>query len=181
MTKNEIKGLLNMVNAAYPSFMRNMTDDERKTQLILWYMMLRNDSAEIVESVIKRYIATNKYPPSVSDIRDGIRQQTMPSVDYLLSQLKDASKQARIVVQEIDGTYIRVDEAKEIFNKMPRELQKYVRDEIGLRNWITAYKANRVEEEKRFAERIIEIQRELDLEQMELGGKYDLRRIESQA
>lgn len=73
MNKQDTENVLNIVNVAYPQYLKHMTPIERKTQLSVWYDLLRNYAKEDVVVAVRKHIEINKYPPSIADIREKLK------------------------------------------------------------------------------------------------------------
>jgi hypothetical protein len=65
MTKHEIALMLGYFKTAYC----NLFDDKSANATIeLWYDMFCDEDATLVKTVMKKHVATNKYPPSISEL-----------------------------------------------------------------------------------------------------------------
>ena len=165
MEKEQIIGLLNTVNVAYPQFTRNMTQEERKAQLILWYEMFRYDDARVVGEAIRRHILLEKFPPSIAEIRTNIREQTLPSPSELYDTLLDKGKKSiRDELVAIEGDTYKVKSLKtEAFDELPAELKEYVKTPDGLRNWYRDWKFDHETARNKFLREIQRSREEMEI------------------
>lgn len=72
MTKKEALQILAILKAAYPSSYNGMTKEEATGTVAVWCMQFANMPAEIVMMAIHKLIATNKFPPSISEVKSKI-------------------------------------------------------------------------------------------------------------
>lgn len=79
MNKLEVLNLLNRIKAAYDRF--EITQD----RIELWCEFLANHDTEKVNTCLNRYIATEKFPPTISDVTNGgdTRKYVDNTPDYL--------------------------------------------------------------------------------------------------
>lgn len=68
MNRKEIVQAMAIVKAAYPSFYK--TADDIKSAVSLWEMMFADDDNSLVLASVKSHITTNKFPPTIADIRE---------------------------------------------------------------------------------------------------------------
>ena len=71
MTKEEWKVLVKAMKSAYPN--QNFIPDE--WSLELWYKMLSDIPYEALNLAIQRHISTNRYPPTIADLRGCMVQE----------------------------------------------------------------------------------------------------------
>lgn len=72
MTKKEALQILAILKAAYPASYNGMTKEEATGTVAVWCMQFENMPAEIVMMAIHKLIATNKFPPSISEVKGKI-------------------------------------------------------------------------------------------------------------
>ena len=72
MTKKEALQILAILKAAYPASYNGMTKEEATGTVAVWCMQFADIPAEIVMMAIHKLIATNKFPPSISEVKDKI-------------------------------------------------------------------------------------------------------------
>ncbi|MFR1698771.1 MAG: replicative helicase loader/inhibitor [Anaerovoracaceae bacterium] len=66
MTKQEFMKIANAMRTYFPRF----EILPNKEALELWYMELKDIEYEIAVTALRRYVATNKFPPSIAEIRE---------------------------------------------------------------------------------------------------------------
>lgn len=72
MTKKEALQILAILKAAYPSSYHNMTKEEAQGTVAVWCMQFAEMPVDIVLMAVHKLIATNKFPPSVAEVKDKI-------------------------------------------------------------------------------------------------------------
>lgn len=77
MNKAQTAVLLHIIQTAYPSFGGSASSEDIAS---LWCEMLTDVGLEVASAAVKRHIQTNRFPPTVADIRTIITDMTMPSV-----------------------------------------------------------------------------------------------------
>lgn len=176
MTKDEIKGLMNFLNAAYPSKVRAMTDDERKAQLIVWYTMFADDSAEMVGRAVKEHIATSSFYPTISEIRRSIRKYTMADPKDLFHRFQEIGYKAihPEVIEEGHGReakYYTKHYTDTDLSKEPRELREYCENVRKLRLLYDEYRNEPSRFMSKFISDIEKIQETMDIRKIgEVSG-----------
>lgn len=70
MTKADAARLVAIVVTAYPNFDKFKDAKAIEATVNLWAMMFEQDESGIVALAVKKHIATNKWPPSVAQIRE---------------------------------------------------------------------------------------------------------------
>ena len=73
MTKKEAVQILAILKAAYPASYNGMTKEEASGTVSVWAMQFENMPVEIVSMAIHKLIATNKFPPTVAEVKDKIK------------------------------------------------------------------------------------------------------------
>lgn len=61
--------MLAILNAAYPTTFKNMSEASRKAQIEIWHFALSDEPAEIVITALKEYILSNQFPPTIAGVR----------------------------------------------------------------------------------------------------------------
>ncbi len=74
MTKKEALQILAILKAAYPSSYNGMTKEEATGTVAVWCMQFADMPAEIVMMAIHKLISTNKFPPSISEVKAKIQK-----------------------------------------------------------------------------------------------------------
>lgn len=154
MNKNEIKAMVFMLNSAYPSQVRPMSETEQRAQLTLWHEMFRDDDSEVVGRAVKRIIGTSRFYPSIADIRKAVLQETLPDLneqfDELLSMAKASWKYEVVGFRERSLKY-------KAFDRLSLPLQRYVGSPNGLQDLLVEYDNNHSYCRKRFMKDFPEI------------------------
>jgi hypothetical protein len=65
---SEVSKLFAVLAAAYPRF------DVDDIKLKLWYEMLKDIPYMVAQTMVKKYICENPYPPTISDIREAVAE-----------------------------------------------------------------------------------------------------------
>ena len=71
MTKKEALQILAILQAAYPNFYKG-TKEEAVGTVSVWCMQFYDMPAEIVMMAVHKLIGTNKFPPTVSEVKTNI-------------------------------------------------------------------------------------------------------------
>lgn len=87
MTKKEALQILAILKAAYPSSYNGMTKEEATGTVAVWCMQFADTPAEIVMMAIHKLIATNKFPPSISEVKGKISTIHHEAAEMLYSNL----------------------------------------------------------------------------------------------
>lgn len=67
MNQREFAYIVMALKAAYKHF-----SDMDKSQVQIWYEMLQDIDYKLAETAVKKYILTNKFPPTIADIRETV-------------------------------------------------------------------------------------------------------------
>ena len=124
MTKADAAKLVAVVVTAYPNYDKFRSSEAVQATVNLWAMMFSDDDGALVALAVKKHIATNKWPPSVAEIRETMLDMTAPDLIP-----PDKAWQAVADSFEIVGEYQRKD-YREI---LPPMIAKAV-DAIGWRS-----------------------------------------------
>ncbi len=73
MNNTEAWQILAILKAAYPASYNGMTKKEATGTVHIWEMQFANMPADIVMMAVQKLIATNKFPPSVAEVKDKIK------------------------------------------------------------------------------------------------------------
>ena len=74
MTKKEALQILAILKAAYPSSYNGMTKEEATGTVAVWCMQFADLPAEVVMMAVHKLIATNKFPPTISEVKNKIQK-----------------------------------------------------------------------------------------------------------
>lgn len=72
MTKKEALQVLAILKAAYPNSYNGMSEQEAIGTATVWSTQFSNLSADIVLMAVNKLISTNKFPPSIAEVKDKI-------------------------------------------------------------------------------------------------------------
>ena len=87
MTKKEVTVMLAYFKTAYKSLFDN-TDST--ATISLWHEMLIDEELILATNAAKKYVADNKYPPSISEILDLIEKEKWQLyTDYVMDDISD--------------------------------------------------------------------------------------------
>lgn len=121
MTRVEFQDLLRKMKSIYPQ--PTFIPDEEAMQL--WYELLQDLPFEQVSKAVRKHMLTSKFPPSVSEIREFVRE------DNTIGEMTPLDAWALVERAIRNGIY----GAEEEFNKLPDTVQRAVgRPEI-LKEW----------------------------------------------
>lgn len=83
MTNQEVSAIMLVLEAAYPTFYRQSTREEKANALILWAEMFAEDDPNLVAGAVKAFIATDtsKYPPTIGQIKGQMQAIVKPQED----------------------------------------------------------------------------------------------------
>jgi len=70
MTKKEAAQILAILKAAYPNFYKDMTSEEAQGTVSVWSMQFADISADIVLMAVNKLISTNKFPPTIAEVKE---------------------------------------------------------------------------------------------------------------
>lgn len=91
MTESETVKIIAMLYMAYPA-VNKLSDEAIKDMTGIWYKFFENDSYNLVEVAVQRHISTNKWLPSIAEIREQMAKIVRPDLippDVAWSVVKD--------------------------------------------------------------------------------------------
>lgn len=101
MTKKEVVQILAILKAAYPNSYK-MTTEEASGTINIWYMQFANIAPDIVLMAVNKHISSNKFPPSIYEIKLIITSIHWEAYDALNSYASEKlSEQAKKNYQRI--------------------------------------------------------------------------------
>lgn len=123
MTRDEIKEMLMVIQAAYP----NYKPQDKTVAVNTWYMMLKDYEKEVVEAALKIYIAsdTSGFAPAIGQLIDKINTVTAPP------ELNSMAAWGLVSTALRNGNY----GAEQEFEKLPLTVKKAVGSPDNLRHW----------------------------------------------
>lgn len=80
MTKKETISLFGILIAAYPNFDKFKDDSRVEGMVNMWAVLFADDDSAIVGLAVKKHIMTNKWPPSIAEIREIMADITHPDL-----------------------------------------------------------------------------------------------------
>lgn len=80
MTRADAAKLVAIVVTAYPNYDKFRDPKAVEATVNLWALMFENDPGGIVGLAVKKHIATNKWPPSVAEIRELMLEAQHPEL-----------------------------------------------------------------------------------------------------
>ena len=80
MTKADAAKLVAVVVTAYPNYDKFKSAEAVQATVNLWAMMFESDDGALVALAVKKHIATNKWPPSVAEIREIMLDMVAPDL-----------------------------------------------------------------------------------------------------
>ena len=105
MTKKEALQILAVLKAAYPASYNGLTPEEASGTVAVWAMQFANLPVEIVMMAIHKLIATNKFPPTVSEVKDKIKSIHWEAYDIACGSLNQS------MPEQVRQNYRRIYEA----------------------------------------------------------------------
>jgi hypothetical protein len=73
MNREEAIKFLALVKVAYPTAYKDMDKESKLATVNMWHRIFLNVPFKIMEMVFERFIRVSKFPPTVSDIFDGLK------------------------------------------------------------------------------------------------------------
>lgn len=73
MTREEAVKILAIIRAAYPNAYKDMARDEASGVISVWAMQFAHVPLDIMLMIINKVISTSKFPPTVSEVREKLR------------------------------------------------------------------------------------------------------------
>ena len=126
MNVQEIAAILRVRKVNYPHFYRDITREDAEATIDLWASIFVNDEAKIVTEAVKALIVTNKYPPTIADVKEKIAILTCKNTYMTESEAWNVVYNAMR-----DSNY----NAAERFESLPAFLKKLVGSPNQLREW----------------------------------------------
>lgn len=123
MNKSEAIQVLTVLKTAYPNFYKTLSKSDAENTIELWATMFESEPVNLVIEAVKTLICSLKYPPTIADVKEKIREITKPGT---MTELEAWSK--------VKGS-ISYYNAGNAFNGLPPLLQKLVGSPQQLREW----------------------------------------------
>lgn len=83
MTKKEAVQILAILKAAYPASYNNMTKEEASGTVSVWAIQFATMPVDIVMMAVQKLISTNKFPPTVAEVKEKIKTIHWEAYDIL--------------------------------------------------------------------------------------------------
>lgn len=80
MDKADTARLIGVIVMAYPNFDRFKNSEQVETMITVWSEMFAEDNGALVGAAVKKHIATNKFPPSIAEIREIMCDIVYPNI-----------------------------------------------------------------------------------------------------
>lgn len=122
MKLEEFATLVKAMKAVYsdPKFIAD------KEAIMVWYEFFKDDDYMMVQTAIQKYMANNEFPPTIAGIRKNINSITNPDLS-----MTEGEAWSLVYKAICNSAY----NAKEEFEKLPKECQKAVGSPRMLREW----------------------------------------------
>ncbi len=122
MNREEVIKVLAFLKVAYPSFYKNMRREEAEETINLYREMFADCDFKVVAVIVKEWIQSEKFPPTVADIKQKIysltTQEKLP-MDLWASLKKAIGNSAYNSVEE--------------FDKLPTECKMFIKNASQLK------------------------------------------------
>lgn len=79
MTENETVKIIAMLYMAYPA-VNKLSDEAIENMKNIWHRFFADDSYNLVEVAVQRHISTNKFLPSIAEIREQMAKLMRPDL-----------------------------------------------------------------------------------------------------
>ena len=127
MTKEETKKILTVINAAYPTFYKDSTEEDIAGAIGIWYEMLKDCPYQDVVEAVKSFISTNEFAPTIA----GIKKYIYKNKNYNILSENDAWN---IVRKALTNSLYNSEEE---FKTLPDSVKKIVGSSWQLKSWAT--------------------------------------------
>lgn len=127
MTTQEFLEVFTMLETAYPTHYKKLTNTEKKRSIELWSSLFRNYDSGLVKKAVMNYISSDKsgFPPVPGQITEIIHALLEPD------SMTDEEAWKLVEKAISNGNY----NAEEEFNDLPKELQRAVGSPNLIRNY----------------------------------------------
>ena len=127
MNLQETKSMLEVLQAAFPTFYRGMTNEELLRIIKLWQMMFEKETCSDVMNAVYALISTkiDNFPPTIGAVKEQIVKIKQPQQMSEMEAWSLVNKACR------NGSYAATEE----FNKLPETVQRAIGSADQLRVW----------------------------------------------
>lgn len=108
MTKKEALQVLAVLKAAYPASYQSMTKEEASGTVSIWCMQFADMPYEIVFMALQKLISTNKFPPTVAEVKEKIKSIHWEAYELLSSrnlELPEANREKYQQIYDVTAQY----------------------------------------------------------------------------
>lgn len=121
MEREDTKKMMTILQISYPVYYRNMSVEEKKQTLGLYFDMFGQYPTELVVAALTNYIGVNQYPPTIA----GLKEQ----IAMLLNKETPAELWNKVKKAITRSSYNSVEE----FAKLPPVCQKWAGSHMTLK------------------------------------------------
>lgn len=82
MTKEQTQMIVGLIARAYPKHYANMTAQEKWEVVALYYDYFKDAPFELMQKIIKEYVGSNKFPPSIADLVERVEKVVGAEEEY---------------------------------------------------------------------------------------------------
>lgn len=119
MTKEETTKILVILEMAYPNHYKNLTQEEKSAVITLWAVQFRSVPQKLITKAVYSLISTNKFPPTISDVWDKIKEYKREAINLLESH---------------DNALDTINSLKKMFNEgIPEDVVEQIEQEARAR------------------------------------------------
>lgn len=80
MTEQETIKIVTLIVMSYPSSEKFKDETSLKGMVAVWKTIFMDDDARLVEMAVQKHISTNKWPPSIAEVREQMINLTRPYI-----------------------------------------------------------------------------------------------------
>lgn len=135
LSREDVIKVLAYLKVAYPNFYKNMSRREAEETINLYQEMFVDYDFKIVAVTVKEWIQTEKFPPTIADIKQKIysltTQETLPT-DLWASLKKAISNSAYHSVEEFEKLPVEC----RMFIKNPSQLKELSQNDSETNNTV---------------------------------------------
>ena len=126
MTLEETGAIMSLLNVAFPKFYYNQNETQKGQALKLWASLFSDDDFNLVTAAVKSLIVANKFPPTISEVKD--------KMAFLLNPDEVTEMEAWNMVKKAVINLDRFNPGKE-FDRLPAIVQRL----LGSSNTLVEY------------------------------------------
>lgn len=78
MTKQEVVEAVTLIVMSYPASFKDETVVQAMVEV--WYKMFKDDNPKLVSLAVQKHISTNKWPPSIAEVREQMVSLQRPDI-----------------------------------------------------------------------------------------------------